>query len=94
MEKHNFLEAARGVASDLLEKQYSGAKIEDIQPETAHALSHIEFYHIGDEHELCLRDSEGFSPAIIPSLSKEILGLNYRQGSPGNYRERHCFYGN
>ena len=38
-----------------------------------------------EEHGLCLRDSEGFSPAIIPSLSEEIFKLNYRQGSPGNY---------
>lgn len=49
------------------------------------ALSHVGFYHIGEEHGLCLRDSEGFSPALIPSLSEEILGLNYRKGSPGNY---------
>lgn len=49
------------------------------------ALTSVKFYHIREEHGLCRRGSEGFSYAMIPCLSNEILELNYRQSSPGNY---------
>lgn len=44
-------------------------------------LSSVTFYHIRDEHGLCLP----FTDAVIPSLSEEILKLKYRQGLPGDY---------
>lgn len=71
-----------------IEIQYKGKDLPSGITEQAapfSALSSVEFYHVGEEHGLCQAGREGHSYSIIPSLSEEILGIGYRQGSPSVY---------
>lgn len=71
-----------------IEIQYKGEELpEGITEQDApfSALLSVEFYHIGEEHGLCQAGREGFSYSIMPSLSEEILQINYLQSSPSDY---------
>lgn len=71
-----------------IEIQYKGEALPEGIPEQDApfpALLSVDLYHIGEEHELCWEGSEGFSYSIIPSLSEEILQINYLHSSPSDY---------